>query len=150
MKSFFKVPLKVHHGLLLVTELALRYGSGRVATLQEVAETAGISQGFLEQVARSLRRAGIIAGTRGAGGGYRLALAPDKLTVADILAAIEGPVAVIDCLSDEKSCALADSCANRDVWMKIRHQILDTLKHLTITEAAGLGRGGRKHPRHAS
>jgi len=143
MKSFFKVPQKIHHGLLLVTELAAIYGSGRTLSLQDVAGTAGISQGFLEQVAQPLRRAGIIVGRRGAGGGYRLAAAPEDLTVADVLVAIEGPLAVIDCLTDKNSCALAVSCANRDVWMKIRSQVLSTLKKLTISEAAGLKRRRR-------
>lgn len=149
MRSFFRVPQKIHHGLLLVTELAGLYDMGGTATLQEIAGAAGISQGFLEQVARPLRRAGIIIGRRGSGGGYRLAAAPDKLTVADILAAIEGPIAVMDCLTDEKSCVLAENCANRDVWMKIRGQILCTLKNLSISEAAGLDRLKNKRPRHA-
>ncbi len=140
MRSFFKVPQKIHHGLLLVTELANLYSAGGTATLQEIAGAAGISQGFLEQVARPLRRAGIIVGRRGAGGGYRLGVAPDKLTVADILVAIEGPIAVIDCLADERTCILSETCANRNVWMKIRNQVLGTLKDLSISEAAGLGR----------
>ena len=148
MRSFFKVPLKIHHGLLLVTQLAVLYDDGLSATLQDVAGSAGISQGFLEQVARPLRRAGIIIGRRGSGGGYRLAVEPAKLTVADVLTAIEGPVDVIDCLSNETSCILADNCANRDVWMKIRIQIMNTLKNMTIAEAAGLGRPG--HSRHES
>ncbi len=148
MRSFFKVPQKIHHGLLLATELANRYDAGVSATLQEIAGAAGISQGFLEQVARPLRRAGIIVGRRGAGGGYRLGAAPGKLTVADILVAIEGPIAVIDCLADERSCILSETCANRDVWMKIRDQILGTLQNMSISEAAGLGRARKKRTQH--
>jgi len=145
MRSLFKVPQKIHHGLLLTTELAARYAGGRTVSLQEIAATAGISQGFLEQVAFALRRAGIIVGRRGAGGGYRLARDPARLTVADVLVAIEGPISVMDCLGDDRSCVLADHCANRNIWMKVRGLITSALKSTTIAEAAGISRHHDTH-----
>jgi len=138
MRSFFKVPQRVHHALLLMTELAQRTGSGRAVTLQEVAVAAGISQGFLEQVALLLRRSGLIVGRRGAGGGYRLAVELKDLTVADVIAAVEGPVSVVECLGDHATCILAGSCSNRGVWAEINRQIMGTLSRMTLTEAAGL------------
>jgi Rrf2 family transcriptional regulator, cysteine metabolism repressor len=147
MRSLFKVPQKIHHGLLLTTELATRYAEKRTVSLQEIAQTAGISQGFLEQVAFPLRKAGIIAGRRGSGGGYRLAKDPARLTVADVLAAIEGPISVMDCLGDQGLCALSDCCANRNVWMKVRGLITKTLTNMTVAEAAGLGRHHKEHDR---
>lgn len=145
MRSLFKVPQKIHHGLLLVTELAARHAGKRTVSLREIARTAGISQGFLEQVAFPLRRAGLITGQRGSGGGYRLAKDPASLTVADVVTAIEGPISVMDCLGDEGLCALSDSCANRNVWMKIRRQVTSTMQDMTVAEAAGLGRKKKKH-----
>ncbi len=138
MKALFSVPKKVHHGLLLVTELAGRYGSGRAMTLGELADKTGISQGFLEEVAAPLRSAGIIAGRRGAGGGYELKRDPRRLPVAEVLEAFVGPLAMIDCLDGRTECLIADHCANRNVWLKVQNQVAATLKRLTVAEAGGL------------
>ena len=138
MKALFSVPKKVHHGLLLVTELAGRYGSGRPLTLEEMAVRTGISQGFLEEVAAVLRSAKIIAGRRGAGGGYELKRDPRRLSVAEVLEAFVGPLAMIECLDGRSECLMADSCANRNVWLKVQNQVAATLRGLTVAEAAGL------------
>ncbi len=132
MKSFLKVPQKVHHGLLLVSDLAERYGSDEPLTLAEIAEKERISQGFLEEIAALLRSGGIIEGRRGAGGGYVLAKDPSALTVADVITAIEGPVALVDCLADMGACALSSRCTNRNVWSAVQNQILSLLSTMTI------------------
>ncbi len=147
MKALFSVPKKVHHGLLLVTELAGRYGSGQPMTLDELAVKTGISQGFLEEVAASLRSAGIIAGRRGAGGGYELKKDPRRLTVAEVLEAYVGPLAMIECLDGRTECLLAESCSNRNVWLKVQNQVAATLRRLTVAEAGGLT--GRRRQAHA-
>ncbi|OGL72378.1 hypothetical protein A3C96_02835 [Candidatus Uhrbacteria bacterium RIFCSPHIGHO2_02_FULL_60_10] len=139
MKTFLDVPQKVHHGLWLATELAGVFRSGRALSLETVSRRAGISQGYLETIAGALRRAELISGQRGQGGGYRLARDPWEISVAEIIAAIEGPLDVVPCLGGAP-CDLVDECANRDVWSRLRAQMVDFLAGTSVAEAAGLGR----------
>jgi Rrf2 family protein len=136
--SFFNVPKKVHHALLVVTSLAERHASGGVVSLTELAESTGASQGYLEEVAGGLRRAGLIAGQRGIGGGYRLAVEPTSITVADVVEAVEGKLSLVDCLADATDCGLSGACTNRSVWGRIQTRVLDTMRGITVAEAAGL------------
>lgn len=153
MTSFLSVPKKIHHALLVVTRLAVSYGEDGSVSLEEIAREEGVSQGYLEAVVAPLRRAEIVGGRRGAGGGYRLLQAPDRLSVADIIAAIEGPMVIMDCLDGGIGCSRADSCANRDVWQTVQRRIMCELEAMTVAEAAGLAKPGKSHkksfPEHA-
>ncbi len=134
MSNLFKVPLKVHHGLLLVTHLAERFDVGTPTTLEEVADKEQISQGFLEEIAALLRSGGIIEGRRGPSGGYLLVKNPAHLTVADVIAAIDGPLALVDCLDGNVGCMMAEKCTSRGVWAKVQKQITSTLTGMTISD----------------
>ncbi len=149
MTSFLSVPNKIHHALLVVTRLAVSYGEDASVSLEEIAREEGISQGYLEAVVAPLRRAEIVGGRRGAGGGYRLLQDPARLSVADIIAAIEGPLVIMDCLEGGVGCARAGSCANRDVWQTVQHRIMADLESMTVAEAAGLPKAKSKKLRHA-
>jgi Rrf2 family cysteine metabolism transcriptional repressor len=130
MKLFLNVPKKVHHGLLLVTELAAAK-DGELLSLEGIAERAGISQGFLEAIAASLRKAGIIRGQRGSGGGYALAVAPETLVVADLVVALGGPLALADCL--DGGCT-HKHCPSRGLWRLVQMQLVGTLRKLTLAD----------------
>ena len=134
MKSFLKVPQKVHHALLIVADLAVQYGSDTPISLSAIAERSGLSQGFLEEIAAPLREAGIIEGRRGAKGGYILATDPADITVGDIIAAIEGPIALVDCFDDAIGCTLAPLCTTQNVWYRVQQQITSTLADMTISD----------------
>lgn len=132
MKNFLKIPLKIHHGVLLVTDIASEFESGKTVTLAHIAAKEIVSLGFLEEIAGVLRRAGLITGRRGPGGGYVLAKDPQEITVADIVEAIEGPITLVGCLSDKALCQLAAQCSNRDVWATVQQQMFHTLDAITI------------------
>lgn len=132
--SFLKIPQKIHHGLVLITDLAEVYESDSILSLEEIAKKEKISQGFLEEIASSLRKAGLINGTRGAGGGYSLSKNPKEISVADVVVAIDGPVAMVDCLSLDKGCVLEGQCSTRNVWGGLQEKMLQTLKLTTIDE----------------
>lgn len=134
MKSFLKVPQKVHHALLITADLAVQYGSDSPMSLTAIAERSGLSRGFLEEIAAPLRKAGIIKGRRGAKGGYILATDPADITVSDVIAAIEGPIALVDCFDDAVGCTLASLCATQNVWYRVQRQITSTLASMTIRD----------------
>jgi Rrf2 family protein len=139
--SFFNVPTKLHHALLVATTLAEHHASGSVLSLTELAASTGASQGYLEEVAAGLRQAGLIVGQRGIGGGYRLAVDPASITVADVVEAIEGKMAMVDCLAGAEHCGMSASCNNRSVWDRIQTRVLDSMRSITVAEAAGIKNG---------
>lgn len=135
MKSFLKVPKKVHHGLLLVAELASRPENEPVS-LEAIAEKEEISQGFLEEIVAPLRAAGIVRGVRGAGGGYVLARAAESITVAEVIAALEGPMTLVDCLNDQGHCGKRGRCVNHDLWRLVQMQMVGALRKVTVAQIA--------------
>ena len=134
ISTLFKIPQKAHHALLIVTDLAERYEADLPLSLEKIARKECLSQGFLEEIAGQLSRAGIIRGRRGAGGGYVLAKDPATLTVSDVVTAVAGPIAPVVCLSDRVSCALTKKCTNRSVWAIIQRQAEDALSRMTIQD----------------
>lgn len=128
MKSFLKVPQKAQYGLHLISALAARHPGGQPLSLEVVAEEAGISKKFLEQVALDLRKAGLVEGRRGASGGYVLLRDPAILTVAEVVSAVEGPAKL-------ELCSLHTEAKKTDaIWAKLQGQILTTLSSTTIAD----------------
>jgi Rrf2 family transcriptional regulator, cysteine metabolism repressor len=131
---------KEQYGLRAMAELAARYGEGPIP-LSEVAQSQGIALATLEQVVAPLRRAGLLASTRGATGGYALTRPPAGITVGDVLRALEGSLAPVPCLEDNAvHCARAAQCATRPVWALVLARLVETLDSTTLADVC--------HPEH--
>jgi Rrf2 family protein len=87
---------KTDYGLVALMELAGEYLSGGVLQVAEIAGRQAIPERYLEQMMTSLRRAGILRSIRGPRGGYQLARSPSQLTVAEVVACLEGEVSTRD------------------------------------------------------
>src|SRR6266581_2442818 len=96
-----KVSTRVHYGLRAMTELARSYREERLLSISEIARNEALPLSYLEQLVGELRRAGLVEGTRGVHGGYRLARAPEAITVGDIYRILEGEVAPVDCTAED-------------------------------------------------
>lgn len=81
---------RTQYACLAMLELAARHGDGRPAPLRSLCDRQAIPEGFLVQILQDLRRAGLVASTRGAGGGYRLTRPPSDVSLADVVDAVEG------------------------------------------------------------
>ena len=81
---------KAEYACLAMLELAARYGDPRPLRLADIADRHGISPSFLVQILIQLTKAGLVASTRGASGGYQLAKPPADVTLADVFAVVEG------------------------------------------------------------
>jgi Rrf2 family protein len=132
MSGFFRVTARDHSGLILMTALAERYSSEVYLSLQDVAADMQLSQGYLEEVAASLKKAGLIAGKQGPSGGYRLAKAPADITLEDIVTALEGPVALVDCQSSPIPCPVEGKCSSKRVWHVLQGHIQHALRGMTL------------------
>jgi Rrf2 family protein len=82
---------KVEYACIAVLELAARHDAAEPVRIRDIADTHGIPSRFLVQILLQLKGAGLVASTRGATGGYALARRPEQITLADVIAVIEGP-----------------------------------------------------------
>jgi len=112
-------------------ELALREGSGRVQAKQ-IAAAQDISPGYLEHLLAALRKAALVRSVRGQRGGYELARNPDEINLLDVVVALEGPVAPLECVDDMDACERAERCAARDVWCSVTDAVSSTLENMSL------------------
>jgi Rrf2 family protein len=118
-----------------MTELARAYGDGRLLSISEIARNEDLPVSYLEQLVGELRRAGLVEGTRGVHGGYRLARSPGSTTVGDIYRVLEGEVAPVDCTAEDYlpgTCSREPACMSRSVWDRVQHAILQVLDSTTL------------------
>src|SRR5438876_1085583 len=90
---------KAEYGIRVLVELAGRNGEGPVP-LAEIAETNGLPLAYLEHLVARLRKAGLVESRRGARGGYLLARPADEITMAEVVEALEGAIAPIECITE--------------------------------------------------
>jgi Rrf2 family protein len=105
---------------------------GGQATAKEIAKRQDIPPKFLPQIMVDLSRAGLVQGTRGSGGGVRLAVDPAKVTVRRIVDAIEGPMALYGCLEDGGVCRRQGRCEVQHVWAWAQSRFLKALEEFTL------------------
>jgi Rrf2 family protein len=132
---------KAEYGVRVMVELARR-GSEEPVPLAEIAEHEGLPLAYLEHLVARLRRAGLVDSRRGARGGYLLARPPASITMAEVVEALEGSIAPIECISSGPDghvrCARETDpehiCTTKLLWTRVRGSIIDTLKHTTLAE----------------
>lgn len=131
-----KLSTKGRYGLRAVLDLAVHSDEDAVA-LSQIAERQGISMNYLEQLIAKLKRAGIVKSTRGAQGGYMLALSAEEISVGDILRALEGDLNPVECSvvgNAESNCSNADSCVTKYVWKRISDSINDAVDGIKLSD----------------
>lgn len=112
-----KLSTRGKYGLYAMYYLALHEGEGPQA-LQNIS-TIGVPKQYLEQILGNLRRSGLVSTVRGAQGGYLIAKPIENVTLLDIIDAVEGPIELSDCTSDEHTCEKSATCPVRWVWQRV-------------------------------
>ncbi len=111
-------------------ELAKNFKQGPL-TIKEIAARQSVSIAYLEQLLNKLRRAKLIKSLKGPGGGYVLSKKPEEISISMILSALEGPVAITQCLGPSaKGCKRIEGCVVRLLWKSLGEKIenfLDTI-----------------------
>ncbi len=134
----FHVSTRGEYGMRLMVDLARRWGQGTVA-LHSVAEREQLPEAYLEQLVAALRKAGLVNGKRGAGGGYTLAREPARITAGDVVRALEGPIEPQVCTAEGDAilnCIHEPNCGTRAVWLKLQATIAQALDGMTLAELA--------------
>jgi Rrf2 family protein len=103
---------------------------------EELARRQAIPKNFLENILTELRRAGIVRTRRGADGGYQLARPAAEITVADVLRAVEGPLAAVQGTRPESLTYQGAASHLPDVWVALRASLRSVLEHVTLADIA--------------
>jgi Rrf2 family protein len=122
----------------LMVDLARHWGQGSVS-LHAVAQRESLPEAYLEQLVAVLRRAGLVTGKRGAGGGYMLAKEPAGITAGEVVRALEGPIEPQICTAEGEAiinCIHEPNCGTRLLWVKLQATIATALDALTLAELA--------------
>lgn len=128
------VSTKGRYALRVMLDLA-QEEAGEYLSLTAVAEKEDISVKYLESIVSSLTHAGLIEGTRGKGGGYRLSRPAEGYSVGEILRAAEGSLAPVACLTGEGShCGRASCCRTRPLWEKLDGMISSYLDSVSLVD----------------
>jgi Rrf2 family protein len=129
---------KADYALMAMKHLAVRgdRGTPGSSSAREIAEQYDIPIELMAKVLQRLVRGGLLASTQGTRGGYQLARGPSMISVADVIQAIDGPVAVTACSTEEGNCEQYAKCNVRDPLWRVRERILTALGECTIAELA--------------
>jgi Rrf2 family protein len=128
---------KGEYGVRLMVQLGRHVGRGP-ASLAEIAAEEDLPRAYLEQLVVSLREAGLVTSTRGAHGGYELARPPETITMAQVLRALEGPIAPMMCASDDPEhatvCDRSARCTVNVLWVRVRDAVSGALDSMTLAD----------------
>jgi Rrf2 family protein len=124
------------YGLRALSILAENYGKNPVSA-KEISTVEEISPSFLEQLLANLRKHGVVSGTRGPGGGFKLAKPPREILISDVVEALEGPFYISSCLSDpdsENYCEKFGSCSVVSILKKLESDINSVLSSYSLSD----------------
>jgi len=122
------------YATVIMAELARRGGGCWSAT--QVAEVTRLEPPTVAKVCKMLARAGLIDSVRGVNGGYRLPRAPEEVSVAAIIRAMEGPIALTECALEPGLCAREHDCHLKGNWQRIGETVEQALETLTLADLA--------------
>jgi Rrf2 family transcriptional regulator, cysteine metabolism repressor len=133
---------KAEYGVRVMAHLA-RNDADQPISLSAIAEAEGLPLAYLEHLVARLRRADLVESRRGAHGGYTLAREPGEITMAEVVRALEGEIAPIECITSDPDGSLVcarevehDPCPTKLMWTRVQGSIVRTLNEMTLAELA--------------
>jgi len=136
MNTLFKVSAKNHAGMILISILAEEGLSEDYVSLKDIADKMHLSKKFLEEIAAALKKAGLVSGRKGPGGGYKLAKDPKDISAYEILTALEGQFVTVSC--EGGLCPVAEHCASKKLWGFLFRDLIESLKKTSLHQISGL------------
>jgi FeS assembly SUF system regulator len=123
------------YGIVLLSQIATAHGSQFTAS--ELAHGTHLPPPMVSKILKGLTRAGLLVSQRGAKGGYALARAASEISVASIIEALEGPIAMTECVEEsEEGCSYEATCRVRSNWQRINQAVSGALEGITLEEMA--------------
>jgi Rrf2 family protein len=131
-----RISAKVDYAVRAAAELARAAGDGRPVKAERIATAQGIPLNFLENILSELRHAGIVRSQRGAEGGFRLAKPANQIAVADVIRAVEGPLASVRGGPPEEAAYGGAAEALPRVWIAVRANLRAVVENVTLADIA--------------
>lgn len=129
-----RLSTKGRYGVTSMMDLAIHDNAGPV-TLADISQCQGISLSYLEQLFAKLRKAGLVEGVRGPGGGYKLSRPADQISIAEILTAVDERVDVTRC-NKEGNCQEGEQCLTHELWVELSDRLYDFLDGINLAQFA--------------
>ncbi|MBV8216920.1 MAG: Rrf2 family transcriptional regulator [Solirubrobacterales bacterium] len=133
-----RISAKADYAVRAAIELAAAAvaSDNRAVPAERIATSQGIPLNFLEHILSDLRVAGVVRSQRGADGGYRLARAAREITIADIIRAVEGPLATVRGGKPEEAEYPGVASQLPRVWIAVRKNLRNVVEHVTVADVA--------------
>lgn len=128
-----RISAKVDYAVRAMCELAAHTGDAPLKA-EQIASAQEIPLSFLENILVDLRRAGFVRSLRGQVGGYRMARPPSEITIADVIRAVEGPLADVRGMRPESLTFTGSAASLREVWLATRVSLRRVLEHVSIAD----------------
>lgn len=121
------------YAILVMVELSR---DGETLSAHSLAERVGVEVPTASKVLKLLSGSGLLESFRGPSGGYRVARDASEISVAEVIAAIEGPIAMTECSIEEGLCSQEERCDLRSNWQRISLAVADALQRVSLAEMA--------------
>ncbi len=130
-----KLSTRSRYAVRAMLDLAL-HESEEPVPRADIARRQGISADYIAHLFRQLEQAGLVRSRKGPAGGYLLGKDPARITVGEIIRAVEGPVALVSCVekNGHLACARAEDCVARQLWRKVSLTLAETLNGVTLQD----------------
>jgi Rrf2 family iron-sulfur cluster assembly transcriptional regulator len=109
---------------------------GRVVLVSEIARATDVPPMFLAKIFQQFSKHGLVQSFRGSGGGFLLGRPPEKITLCEIVEAVEGPILPNRCVLSDGACNREKACTVHPVWKKVEKSIVDILSGVTLKDLA--------------
>lgn len=123
------------YGIVLLARFAAAPRDAQLSA-REMAEATRLPPPVVSKLLKQLASAGLLESLRGAKGGYRLAGQPEAITVAEIVHALEGPIALMECTAGPGHCEQESRCTVQEPWHRINRAVRDALARVTLADLA--------------
>jgi len=145
-----RITRQTDYGIVLLTRFAA-LAPGSVRNARDLAHEEGLPAPMVSKILKLLGRSGLLVSHRGAAGGYHLARPPSQISVGEIVTALEGPIAMTECLLKAPeagffNCTIEASCPSRPNWQRINQAIGDALDGVHLSDMQMQTHGARTSP----
>ena len=130
-KQMLRISKMTDYAILAMVELAR---AGGMLSALRLAERIHVETPTVSKVLKVLAQSGLVNSSRGASGGYRVAKDAREISVAEIIAAIEGPIAMTECSVEQGLCNVEHSCSMRSNWQRISLAVARALQEVSLAE----------------
>ena len=128
-----KISTRVRYGTRAMVTLAMA-NPVKAISVKEIAQNQHLSAKYLEQIMAALKGAGLIKVVRGGHGGYMLSREPASIRIIEVYQALEGSLALVDCIEDPNACPMREICPTKETWVEMTGALEEILERTTIQD----------------